>query len=700
MIHSRHTDTSTKHHHFIKGATVRSLCIAVAWSLLWCADMTVSGQNTSPSSNAAKSEKKVFKPGSAWTLSSPLGLHNPSTIDTLLYNYQRLNIPSMKSDAYATTGNLGAEGIDMIYFDRQRQSHFFFDNALYPYLMTFGNQKFYNVYVPMTLLSYNFAGGRENHQDLLSATFAGNVNRRIGIGGQLDYLHSKGCYAASAAKGFSWGLSGYYTGDRYEAQAFYQHFNHTNLESGGITDDLYITDPAELQGGVSKIDAKSIPTRLSAAQTNLRGDQFWMSHALKLGFWKEEEVNDTLTRDVYVPVTRFIYSLSYSNRHHTFLNRNAAEGDKFWKNRYLTSGDTEDNTHLAEVTNTIGFEMIEGFQKWAKFGLSAYLSYQHRWIKQTPEYLKKSFVEGAGSDPAPGEDESLTPLPAGISIPDKARQNLMWVGGRLSKQQGSILRYEADIKAGLLGDVIGDLEANGIVNTRFKMLGDTVSITANAHFSNLKPEYLLRKYISNHFVWDNDFGQTRRLRFGGELLIPWTRTTVSANFENVQNQVYFDSNSLPAQYGGSVQLLAVSLDQKLRFGIWNWDNRVTYQTSSRQDVLPLPALSVYSNMYLQFKAFRALTVQFGVDCDYYTRYRGYAYQPATMSFHIQGENPVDVGNFAFCNVYLTCKLYKVRFYAMVSHVNQGLFSSSYFSLPHYPVNPRRLQLGLSVDFAD
>ena len=154
----------------------------------------------------------------------------------------------------------------------------------------------------------------------------------------------------------------------------------------------------------------------------------------------------------------------------------------------------------------------------------------------------------------------------------------------------------------------------------------------------------------------------------------------------MQNQVYFNTRSLPQQYGGSVQIFSASIDQKLRFGIWNWDNRVTYQTSSNSDVIPLPKLAVYSNMYLYFKAFKALTVQVGVDCDYYTRYWGMDYQPATMAFQQRGGGGEDLGNFILSNVYLNFKLYKVRAFLMYSHVNQGWFSKGYFSLPHYPID--------------
>jgi hypothetical protein len=69
-----------------------------------------------------------------------------------------------------------------------------------------------------------------------------------------------------------------------------------------------------------------------------------------------------------------------------------------------------------------------------------------------------------------------------------------------------------------------------------------------------------------------------------------------------------------------------------------------------------------------------------------------------MSFANQQE--IKVGNYPFMNVYANMKLSKARFFVMFSHVNQGLTGKNYFSLPHYPLNPRRFQIGVSVDFAD
>ena len=638
--------------------------------------------------NPADSIKKERKP-SAWTLIQPLGLHKPAVYDTLSYNYQRQAIPSLVSNAYATTGNLGAEGQTQIFFERKERSQFFFADALRAWMPHTSTQKFYNVYIPFTQLSYNTGGNKQSTQDRLRMDFAGNVNRRIGLGAKLDYLYSKGSYANQATKDFTFGFSGYYKGDRYELQAFYNHWNLLNKENGGITDPLYITDPAILQGGVSRIDPKNIPVNLNAAHSRINGQQLFINQAYNIGFWREEAVNDTLSRRIYVPVTKFIWTLDYEGGHHIFLNDNAYEAEKFWQNTYFTSDYTRDDTRFVSMTNTIGLSMIEGFSKWAKFGLSAYAQYAWRRFKQP------------GADLPTADNiltEILTPLPSSFNIKSQDIKNLFWIGAQMTKQRGSLLTYEADFRMGLSSDVAADIELSGSASTHIPMLGDTVAIDINGHFKNLSQPYLLQHYISNHFAWDNNFGKTRSLRVGGAITIPHTGTKLEAGLENIQNYVYFDNSALPRQNGGNIQIVSATLRQNMHLGILNWDNTLTLQTTSKAEVIPLPLLALYSNLYLHFKAFKVLDVQLGLDCDYYTKYYAPAYQPATMSFHVQ--NDTKLGNYPFINIYATCKLYKTRFFVMMSHINQGWFSRDYFSSPLYPLNPRKFQIGLSVDFAN
>lgn len=652
------------------------------------AQQNKSGNNTD--------SKKSYKPGSAWTLVTPLGLHEKSSIDTLLYNYQREFIPTMVSDAYATTGQLTGPGLDMIYFNRKNSLPFIFANPIEYWIPTFEKEKFYNVYIPMTLLSYNFSVGQNTHSDLLKATFAGNVNRKIGVGAFVDYPYTKGCYTDQAAKGLNFGFQFYYRGDRYQAQTFYNNFYHLNKENGGIENDLYITNPAEVQGGVTSIDAKSIPVNLSGVHNELRGQQFYMNHAYNLGFHRDiTQETDTVPRYEFVPVTRILYSFDFQSYKRRFTSKDLASNEDIWPDHYINSACTDERDKMFSVANTLGIEMIEGFQKWAQFGLAAWATY---------DYSRNWFIPGA---PAPGEDgnpgvgsENLTPLPDGVNPYLKENRHRLWVAGRLARTKGRVINYSAEGKFGLVGEAAGEIFANGKIDTRFRLGKDTVAISAHASFKNETPDWFLRHYSGNHFMWNNNFGKIRSIRAGGKLFIPWSNTLIGVDFENLQNHVYFNQNSLPQQYGGSIQIISAYIDQKLRFGIWNWNNRITYQQSSNRSILPLPVLTVYSNMFLRFKIVKVLEVQLGVDCDYYTKYPGMVYQPATMSFHVQGDNPQFIGNYAFCNVYLTCKLKKTRFFLMCSHVNQDWFGRNYFSMPHYPVNPRQFRLGVSIDFAN
>lgn len=640
------------------------------------------------STEASAKKPTILEPSYSWTASQPLGLRVPSSIDTLQYNYHREFVPSMASDAWASTGNFGCAGINQIFFERKESSEFIFADALEHWIPNADNQKFYNTRIPMTLLSYSWGGGRESGQDRLKGIFSGNAGKRIQVGAMLDYLYSKGGYDRQALKDFVWGFSGSYTGDRYELQASVATFNSVNHESGGIKDDAYITDPASLQGGDPNIDAKAIPVNLSSAFSRVKGSQFRMNHRYKVGYYEEEQVNDSTINRTYIPVSSFIWTFDYKTNTHKFVNENATEDEEYFENSYLSVDGTNEETKYWRIRNTIGIDMLEGFNKYAKFGLSAYATHEVRRYTQVCDTMLTSSYK----------PENLTPFPE-FDIEPKTIENLLWVGGQLTKQRGSILTYGATAQFGIVGSVAGDIDVSGHLSTHIPLLGDTVSIVGEGFFQNTEASFLLKNYISNHFAWKNDFGKIRRFRVGGRIEIPRFGTTLSAGVENLQNYVYFNTLALPEQEGGSVQVFSASLSQNFRLGILHWNNRLTYQTSSNESVLPLPKLAVYSDLFLSFTVSKVLKINLGVDCNYYTNYYAPAYQPSTMSFYNQTEKKL--GNYPFMNAYADIKLSKTRFFVMYSHLNQGMFGgNNYFAALHYPMNPSRFQLGISVDFAN
>lgn len=643
---------------------------------------------TSATSGATKSKKVKVEPSYAWSISEPLGLHYESTIDTLFLNYHKSFIPSHQSTAWATTGNFGASGQNQIFFQRKPTSDFFFQDAIDSWLPGVATQRYYNTRIPMTIISHNTGGNKYSNQDRTQVLFSGNVDKKLQLGGAIDYIYSKGSYNYQADKNFRWSLFGSYIGDRYEMQTFFNSYNYLGKENGGITDDQYITDPAKVQGGETKVDNKSIPTYLTAAHSKMTGLEFYLNQSYNVGHYKyqRDSVTDTIIGRTYIPVTRFIWTADFKTSKHLFLNQNAAQDQSFFENSYLSLTGTDETTRFWRLRNTLGVSLLEGFNKYAKFGFSVYATHEMRRYKQVVDTVSgKELPEG------------LVELP--VTIDPTKTQQLLWVGGQLTKQRGSILTYAATAQFGLLGDVSGDIDIEGSVTTRFKLFGDTVSLKAYGYFKNLEAPYLLKQFVSNHYAWDNKFSKVQRFRAGGVLNLPWIYTSINVGYETLNNYIYFNNNSLPEQSSSAVHVLNASLTNHLGFGIFNWDNEATYQTSSNASVLPLPKFSIFSNMYLKFRIARVLDVQVGVDCNYYTKYHAPAYNPAIMSFYNQSE--IECGNFAFADVYANFKLKKARFYVMYSHANKGLFGgNNYFSIPHYPLNPGRFQLGISVDFVN
>ncbi len=651
-----------------------------------------SSTKTNEKGQRVEEKKQVIEQQSyEWSVDGPLGLIERTAMeDTLEYNYYLRAVPSLVSYAYACTGNLGAPGKNMLAMEQEPISNFFLQDSKLPYTPTQKTERFYNTRIPMTLVYYDASGSRDNEQNRLQTIFNGNINAKAQVGAKLDYLYSKGSYEYQAVKNLNWGFNGSYLGDRYEFQGFYNHYNMLNKENGGITDDLYIIDPAELQGGVSSINPKSIPTNLKSAHTKIVGGELYLNNRYKVGYWHEEtDENDSVISREYIPVTSFIYTLHYKDAKHTFLDKSPSETQTFFENTYLNPNITDDRTKYSSFANTVGVSLLEGFNKYAKFGLAAYLTYEIRKFTQATDTIDRAMPEDIG----------LMPFPEGIeSILDKKTQNLAWVGAQITKQQGSHVTFDATGEIGLIGDAVGEIKLHGNLRTRFPLRNDTIGLAAYASLYNTSAPYLLQEYRSNHFIWQNDFGKERRLKFGGIFTLPRTRTSLNVGAETLQNFIYFDENALPRQTSDAVQIFSVTLQQNFKAGVLHWDNKITYQTSSDQAVMPLPKLAVFSNLYLLCKI-ATLHLQMGIDCDYYSKYYAPGYQPATATFYNQRE--IEVGNYPFMTFYANMKLGRTRFYVMMTHVNQGMIGGNdYFSSPHYPLNPRRFQMGLCVDFHD
>ena len=138
---------------------------------------------------------------------------------------------------------------------------------------------------------YTTMGGSESKNERLKGTLTMNFGPKINVGGDLDYIYSRGYYKNNGNKLLSYRLFGSYKSDRYEAHAYLSNFNFINYENGGLANDSVITNPDQYFAGErNQDDPKAFNTRYPVKAWNrVRGKQYFLSHHYNLGFERELE---------------------------------------------------------------------------------------------------------------------------------------------------------------------------------------------------------------------------------------------------------------------------------------------------------------------------------------------------------------------------------------------------------------------------
>ena len=388
----------------------------------------------------------------------------------------------------------------------------------------------------------------------------------------------------------------------------------------------------------------------------------------------------------YVPVTSFIHTLKFDNHKRLYTAYDTPDG--YYANTFydLATDSVNDKTRFYELKNTFAIALLEGFNKWAKAGLKAYVTHNLRHYT----------------------------LPDSIGGTNSYTDHSVYAGGQISKREGKTLHYNLAAEFGVAGADAGDMFLDANADLNVPLFGDTVTLEANAFLHRTTPAFYYSHYHSKHFWWDNDeLERFTHSRISATLSSQKTRTAIKVAFDNIKNYTYFGhAYNITEDYGRTanevnvrqcpdgISLFTAQLSQDLTFGPLNWETVLTYQKSSKQDVLPVPALNLYTNLYLKFKIAKVLKCDFGADMRFFTKYEAPDYAPGLGQFTIQENEAsrVKLGGYPIVNVYANFHLKHTRFFIMMSHVNAGSGSREYFLTPHYPLNGRILRLGLSWNF--
>lgn len=634
---------------------------------------------------------------SSWTIDERFGNRIQVPVDTLQFGFQNSNDNGGPTGHFTHLGNLGSPRISHVFFERKETTQEFFTDSYSFSYDTPGTVKYTNTKSPFTNLTYYKLGSSRRAEEQFKAYFAVNVNKRLGFGFDIDYIYGRGQFQNQSTAQFNGNLFTYYHGDKYEMHFNFINNNYKVTENGGISDDRYITHPLEMADGKRVYKSYEIQTNLQDIWNKNTGYHAFLSHRYNLGFYKDESSeNDTIVKEVFVPVTSFIHTVKVDMNTRRYISQNDKQNREYFQNNYL-GNDSTDMTKYMSVKNTVGISLREGFNKWAKAGLTAFVSFEHRRFSMT---------------------DSINGTPGQFMRDYK--ENTLSVGGQLIKSQGKTIHYDVLGEIAVLGEDIGQFNIEGKGDLNFRLFNDTVRLDANAYIKNIKPTFYYRHFHSKHYWWDNDLSMITRTKLEGKLSIDRWRTQLQAGVENITNYTYLDNTSVGytssndtgtktykndvavRQNAGNIQVFSAKLRQDFKLGILHLDNEVVYQKSSNSTILPLPDLVLYHNLYIRAGlAKKVLTVELGADVRYFTQYYAPDYAPAIGQFYLQNpETRYKLGGYPLVNGYLNIHLKRTRIFVMMYNLVQGTGERSYIFAPHYPLNPRAFKFGISWNFFD
>ena len=733
------------------------------------AEGNMTSRNKTNRKDTLKNEKEIPEGIKVWTIDRRFGDRKAAVPDTLSHMFMNTVFTTGLRGEYNTTGNLGAPRINRIFTDRQNEGQFIFTQPFDFFITPIGQFHFTNTLSPFTNITYNTAGNRLNGEDHLTTKFGVNAGKKLGVGFKFDYLYGRGYYQDQSTAHFNYTMYGSYIGDHYQAHLLLSTNHQKVTENGGITNDNYIIHPESYSDKYTTSEIPTVLSqnwnrndnqhiffthrynlgfsrKVPMTADEIKAKKFAMASKKDNESSKQEKetsrnnkkdepiegrpdnakimgtepdgqkkTNDRLALDKhtadsllsieskkqadsmwmkkeFVPVTSFIHTIQFDNYRRIYQAYNTPSNyyaNNYNVQEYLSGDSIYDKTRYYSLKNTFALSLLEGFNKWAKAGLKAFIT----------SYLRHFTL----------------PNTTGI---DSYNEHNLSIGAQLSKTQGKLLHYDAIAETWLTGSDAGQMKLDVNADLNFKLFGDTLTLSANGFLYRLNPTFYYRHFHSRHAWWDNDnLSKIIHSRIQGILNYQKTRTTLRVEIDEIKNYTYFASSYntvndnrvnhaiVVKQNNGLIHLLTASISQDFTFGPINWENMITYQNSSNKTILPIPALNIYSNLYLRFKIAHVLRCDFGADVRYFTKYYAPDYVPILGQYAIQtntdtngNDNRIEIGNYPVANVYANFHLKHTRFFIMLSHFNAGTGRKNYFFTPHYPLNQSILRFGLSWNF--
>ena len=598
-------------------------------------------------------------------------------IDTSLRGFQYYNPQNNPYNPSINTGSYGLPTRDLLFSPSKTIGFQTGFHSLERYLLHPDSIRYYRARSPFSELG--FVTGDQ----VFRATVAQNVTPNWSIGGEINFALAKGFYQNqryndSKAAVFSWYES---ENNRYNLLTNMVFNTLVATENGSVLNDTLF----DIKG---RQDSEAELVRLNG-QREERPRQTWKDYSffLRQSFFigRIDSINAGTQELQILPTQRVSHTLQLSSKKFKFYkNEDDANGAfPFTQDPAIL---TNDSTRLKSISNEFGYSFYlrgksTSFIK-NEVKLDLRLQNEISWFNAKED--KFSFQN--------------TTLKAGIGYRFSDRVNIV---GDLNQ-----------IVAGRnFGDYLYEANANFL-------LSNTVGrIILGGYIQNKSPEYLFEHVNYQYHKWPENgdgafnFDKTKI----NNLSFTYENTklgfTGKAEYFLMNNYLYYkevDNPDLteilmrkiePAQIAGNINMLKISVGEKLTFGRFHFDNYAVYQKSDYMNVLQTPELYTWHSFYYNNILVKVVNFNIGFDVRFNTPFVAPSYAINVSQFYNDNAD-IEFSTYPVVDLWLTATLKRTNFFLRYDYANQGLLSNGYYTVRRYPMADANLRFGLTWKFYD
>ncbi len=652
------------------------------------------------------------------------GLRDQSTDSSFNYNFH--DYPFYKEDVNASW--LGVAGSPVQYYDYFKRQNI--DNAIFytpysVYTYTPENLPQFNTKTPYTELAYygTMFSNKEKEESNIRIRTTQNITPELNVLLEYHRYGSRGMLKREDTDNRTVVMAANYTGKKYLMHTGYIYDRINRSENGGIVDSKWIRD--------TTVDSREIDIYLRDAGNSLKRNTLFLDQTYRIPFTfldkdvrehRKADKRQRVLRDSILATGDSISIAAFMEQARTdSLAR--AEADSL-----AMLADTLTGVHEDITTAFIGHSSeYSVFRKTYTDNISDDLGRQffndRFYINPTNsmdslrvmKFENRAFIrlqpwksDGIVSKMDVGIGDKLVNYysfkPADyIQGRSNVIQNSVYLYAGAQGQYRKYMEWDAFGKYNFLGYEINDFAINANMTLKaYPFRKDRQSpLEFKAHFeTNLQePDYYQQHLFTNHYKWDNEFGKISTTKAEASLSIPRWKLDASFGYGLLSNNIYYDTLGIVRQNDKPMSVMTASLRKDFQLWKFHLDNRVLFQLSSNEDVMPLPMLALNLRYYFEFDVVRdAMTMQIGANGTFTTKWYAPAYNPVLGVFHNQ--NKEQYGNCPVIDMFVNVQWKRVSVFVKAINMNMGWpnESADYFTAAGYIAPQRVIKIGVTWPF--